>query len=155
RTRAGLTQIALAEHIGVHRRSLQNWETGESYPKAETLQRLIALFLAQGVFTVGQEAEEAAQLWEQASQDGPHSLAPFDVASFARLLAERASTPAPPRAAPAPLAPANVPNRVLPEGLVTFLATDIEGSTQRWEHAPVAMQQALARHHAIVQQLTE
>src|SRR5215212_10729065 len=68
RTRAGLTQIALAEHIGVNRRSVQNWETGESYPKAETLQRLLALFLAQGVFTPGQEAEQAAQLWQQASQ---------------------------------------------------------------------------------------
>ena len=58
RTRAALTQIALASQIGVNRRSVQNWETGESYPKAETLRRLIALFLAQGVFTVGQEAEE-------------------------------------------------------------------------------------------------
>jgi class 3 adenylate cyclase len=44
---------------------------------------------------------------------------------------------------------------VLPEGLVTFLASDIEGSTVRWEHAPQAMQQALTRHHAIVQQLSE
>ena len=42
RTRAALTQIALASQIGVHRRSVLNWETGESYPKAETLQRLIA-----------------------------------------------------------------------------------------------------------------
>jgi class 3 adenylate cyclase len=33
------------------------------------------------------------------------------------------------------------------------LATDIEGSTQRWEQAPQAMQQALTRHHAILQQL--
>ena len=45
RTRVALTQIALAEQIGVHRRSVQNWETGVSYPKAEMLQRLIAVFL--------------------------------------------------------------------------------------------------------------
>jgi hypothetical protein len=38
----------------MNRRSVQNWETGESYPKAETLQRLLALFLAQAVFTPGQ-----------------------------------------------------------------------------------------------------
>src|SRR6266508_3355939 len=155
RTRAALTQIALAEHIGVHRRTVHNWETGESYPKAETLHRLIALFLAQGVFTAGQEAEEAAQLWEQASQDGPHPLGAFDAAWFARLLAERSSTPAPAHASPTPLAPGGVLDRELPEGLVSFLATDIEGSTQRWEHFPQAMQQALVRHHAILKQLSE
>ena len=32
RTRIALTQIALAEAIGVHRRSVQKWETGLSYP---------------------------------------------------------------------------------------------------------------------------
>jgi len=155
RTRAGLTQIALAEHIGVHRRSVLNWEMGESYPKAETLPHLIAVFLAQGVFTPGQEAEQAAQLWQQASQDGPHPLAAFDAASVARLLAEHSSTRVPAHPPATPLAPASAPGRVLPEGLVTFLASDIEGSTQRWERAPQAMQQALARHHAIFHQLTE
>ena len=93
RTRAALTQIALASQIGVNRRSVQKWETGESYPKAETLQRLIAVLLIQGVFIVGQEAEEAAQLWELASQAAPHPLGAFDAVWFARLLAERASTP--------------------------------------------------------------
>ncbi len=39
RTRAALTQIELAEQIGVHRRSVQNCETGESYPKAGLLRR--------------------------------------------------------------------------------------------------------------------
>jgi len=33
RTRIALTQIALAEAICVHRRSVQNWETGLSYPR--------------------------------------------------------------------------------------------------------------------------
>src|SRR3982750_1966660 len=94
RTRAALTQIALASQIGGHRRSLLNWETGESYPKAEALQRLIAAFLVQGVFTPGQEAEEVAQLWEQARQDAPHPLAVFDAAWFARLFAEHSSTAA-------------------------------------------------------------
>src|SRR6266508_2006783 len=155
RTRVALTQIALAEHIGVHRRSVQNWETGESYPKAETLHRLVALFLAQGVFTVGQEAEQAAQLWEQARQDAPHPLGAFDSASFARLLAERSSTPVPAHTPFTQHAPGGALDRVLPQGLVTFLATDIEGSTQRWEHFPQAMQQALVRHHAILKQLTE
>jgi class 3 adenylate cyclase len=38
----------------------------------------------------------------------------------------------------------------LPTGPVTFLYTDIDGSTQRWERAPSAMRVALKRHHAIV-----
>ena len=38
----------------------------------------------------------------------------------------------------------------LPSGTVTFLFTDIEGSTTRWEHQPDAMRVALARHDALV-----
>ena len=38
----------------------------------------------------------------------------------------------------------------LPSGTVTFLFTDIEGSTTRWEHHPEAMQAALARHDVLV-----
>jgi class 3 adenylate cyclase len=38
----------------------------------------------------------------------------------------------------------------LPTGIVTFLLTDIEGSTRLWEGEPNAMRQALARHDAIV-----
>ena len=38
----------------------------------------------------------------------------------------------------------------LPSGTVTFLFTDIEGSTTRWEHQPEAMSAALARHDALI-----
>ena len=38
----------------------------------------------------------------------------------------------------------------LPGGTVTFLFTDIEGSTARWEHQPEVMRAALARHDALV-----
>ena len=38
----------------------------------------------------------------------------------------------------------------LPTGTVTFLFTDIEGSTTRWEHHPDAMRVALARHDALL-----
>src|SRR5688572_23363160 len=34
----------------------------------------------------------------------------------------------------------------LPSGTVTFLLTDVEGSTALWEQAPNAMRSALARH---------
>ena len=43
----------------------------------------------------------------------------------------------------------------LPQGTVTFLFTDIEGSTQLWERHPEAMQAALARHDALLRQLVE
>src|SRR5688572_12503579 len=38
----------------------------------------------------------------------------------------------------------------LPSETVTFLFTDIEGSTTRWEHQPAAMASALARHDALL-----
>jgi predicted ATPase/class 3 adenylate cyclase len=41
-------------------------------------------------------------------------------------------------------------NSDLPSGTVTFLFTDIEGSTPLWEHEPEQMRAALARHHAIL-----
>src|SRR5262245_51287186 len=87
RTRTTLTQSALAEQLDVHRRSVQNWETGASYPKAEQLQRLIAVFLRHHAFTPGNEREEAQALWEQATQDGPHPLPFFDQVWFVRTLA--------------------------------------------------------------------
>ncbi len=39
----------------------------------------------------------------------------------------------------------------LPSGMLTFLFTDIEGSTPRWERAPHEMTKALARHDTIIQ----
>src|SRR6476646_1615886 len=95
RRRVALTQIALAEAIGVHRRSVQNWETGESYPKAEMLQRLIAVFLRHHAFVLGHERAEALALWEQAARDGPHPLPTFDEVCFARTLALHITAPPP------------------------------------------------------------
>ena len=40
-----------------------------------------------------------------------------------------------------------------PTGTVTFLFTDIEGSTTRWEHHPDAMRTALARHDTLLRQI--
>ena len=38
----------------------------------------------------------------------------------------------------------------LPSGTVTFLFTDIEGSTRLWQQFPDAMESALSRHHALL-----
>jgi predicted ATPase/class 3 adenylate cyclase len=45
--------------------------------------------------------------------------------------------------------------RVLPTGTVTFLFSDIEGSTKRWETHPEEMECALARHDALVRGAVE
>ena len=42
-----------------------------------------------------------------------------------------------------------------PSGTVTFLFTDIEGSTQRWEQHPAAMDAAVKRHDEIMQREIE
>ncbi len=42
-----------------------------------------------------------------------------------------------------------------PAGTVTFLFTDIEGSTKLWEAQPAAMQAALARHDALLREAIE
>lgn len=39
-----------------------------------------------------------------------------------------------------------------PEGVVTFLFTDVQGSTRLWEQHPAAMRHALARHDSVLHQ---
>jgi len=39
----------------------------------------------------------------------------------------------------------------LPTGTITFLFTDVEGSTKLWEQSPEKMRAALARHDALVE----
>ena len=43
--------------------------------------------------------------------------------------------------------------RQLPEGEITFLLTDVAGSTRLWERAPEAMATALARHDELAEQV--
>src|SRR5262245_42396191 len=87
RSRAKLTQAELASQIGVHRRSVQNWESGETYPTAENLRALIALLITVDAFTSGQEHDEATDLWQKVSQAAPHPFPLFDTAWFNQLLA--------------------------------------------------------------------
>src|SRR6476660_8357958 len=43
----------------------------------------------------------------------------------------------------------------LPTGTVTFLFTDVEGSTRLWEQHPEQTRLALARHDALIESLVE
>src|SRR5918912_1550686 len=43
----------------------------------------------------------------------------------------------------------------LPTGTVTFLFTDVEGSTKLWERSPEQMRRALARHDQLIESLVE
>lgn len=45
-------------------------------------------------------------------------------------------------------------NAMPPSGTVTFLFTDVEGSTQRWEKYPAAMQLAFSRQEQIIREAT-
>ena len=45
--------------------------------------------------------------------------------------------------------------RAMPSGVVTFLFTDIEGSTRRWEADPEGMRAALADHDEVLRSAIE
>ena len=45
------------------------------------------------------------------------------------------------------------PDDVLPEGVVTFLLTDIEGSTELWDRRADDMSGALTRHEHIIEEI--
>jgi predicted ATPase/class 3 adenylate cyclase/predicted Ser/Thr protein kinase len=45
--------------------------------------------------------------------------------------------------------------RPLPEGVITFMLTDVEGSTALWERAPDDMRVSLVRHESIIREAVE
>src|SRR2546426_5985517 len=68
RTAIGLTQAGMAEHLGVSRHAVGEWEAGSSYPKAEHLKALLALAVGQQAFPAGREEEEIRAFWKAAHQ---------------------------------------------------------------------------------------
>ncbi|HKV02024.1 MAG TPA: helix-turn-helix transcriptional regulator, partial [Ktedonobacteraceae bacterium] len=68
RTAIGLTQAGLAEFLGVSRKAVGGWESGDSYPKASRLKALLTLAVHQGTFPAGREAEEIRAFWQAAHQ---------------------------------------------------------------------------------------
>ena len=93
RGRTHLTQREFAERIGVHPRSVGDWEMGVNHPSAARLQAVIAALLEVGGLTTGQEMAEAQELWAAVERDAARMRTPFDSLWFARLLAEHHAPP--------------------------------------------------------------
>jgi DNA-binding SARP family transcriptional activator len=55
----------------------------------------------------------------------------------------------------APKQKPTAPPRLLPTGVVTFMLSDVVGSTRLWEKAPAAMTDALARHEVLLREAVE
>jgi predicted ATPase/class 3 adenylate cyclase/DNA-binding XRE family transcriptional regulator/Tfp pilus assembly protein PilF len=135
-----LTQEALAEQIGCSVQTIRKIESGKRRP-----------------------SQQIADLLFKALR-----LPPQDRGSFMKIA--RAIPTAPTQAVqpqPAPTPPsAHTADRTggrptirqpraWPQGMVTFLFTDIEGSTRLWEQHPRAMPEAITRHDAIVRRAIE
>jgi DNA-binding XRE family transcriptional regulator len=99
RGRTGLTQRQLAGRVGVSARSVQDWESGVSYPSAEGLRALVRALLEGHGLTPGHERGEAEALWAAVERAAPRMRTPFDPAWFAGLRGERAASAAGPEGA--------------------------------------------------------
>src|SRR6266705_1308135 len=89
RKKAALTQVELAKLVGVTEKTVRNWEGGTDYPSESHLKKLIETYLCRGVFTPGQEREEAKTLWERACQSASRRKAIFDETWFTFRLAQQ------------------------------------------------------------------
>ena len=77
RKKAGLSQDALAEQLGISRQAVSKWETGESVPETG---KLAALAAALGITDAG------CFTWDEETQSRPHSQAPDWVENLPRFL---------------------------------------------------------------------
>ena len=68
RVKIGLTQAGLAKILGVSRRTVVGWESGNSYPKTEYLKELLAFAIKQHAFSAGKEADKIREFWQIAHQ---------------------------------------------------------------------------------------
>jgi predicted ATPase/class 3 adenylate cyclase len=116
-----LTQAELAERVGCAVGTVRKIETDERRPSKQIAARL------------------ADQL-----QLAPEELALFLKAARAEVGVDRLAPPT--QLVPPP----TVAAASLPHGTVTFLFTDIEGSTQLWQRHPQAMGAVVARHEALL-----
>jgi predicted ATPase/class 3 adenylate cyclase len=127
-----LTQAELAQRVGCVPGTIKSIEAETRRPSKQ-----LAVLLADALGLEGQER------------------ALFLKAARAELNADRLPPPTKGDRTPGDAAPHVRPDggqAALPTGVITFLATDLEGSTRLWEQHPQAMSTALARHDAILKQ---
>jgi predicted ATPase/class 3 adenylate cyclase len=98
-------------------------------------------------------SRQMAERLADALQVTPAERAAFVRAARAELAADQIALAAQPLGGAAAAPP--TPDTPLPRGTVTFLFTDIEGSTQLWEQHPAAMPAALARHDRLLREAIE
>jgi predicted ATPase/class 3 adenylate cyclase len=121
-----LTQAELAERVGCALGTIRHIEAEERRPSKQ-----LAALLADALGI--EAAQRAAFVGAARAEQGVDRLTP-----------------------PSQLAPERrVDEARLPRGTVTFLFTDIEGSSKLWEQHPQAMPVALARHEAMLRSSIE
>jgi transcriptional regulator with XRE-family HTH domain len=141
RQAAALSQEALAERAGLSTDAISVIERGKrGPPRPDTVALLVQ--------ALGLTTEERACFVAAAHQREPPAApgTPDGLPAPPSTVSEGAGAP-PSLVAPPP------PPRVaaLPTGTLTFLLTDVEGSTGLWEEQPTTMRQALARHDALIE----
>jgi predicted ATPase/class 3 adenylate cyclase len=128
-----LTQAELAAQVGCAEVTIRRIEADERRPSRQIAQRLANQLALP-------PEQQAAFIQAARAELGADRLAPPPI------VAREAVVPAPAAMTDA----ASAVMRRLPSGTVTFLFTDIEGSTQLWEQHPHAMPEALAHHDALI-----
>lgn len=134
-----LTQGDLAQRVGCSLETIRKIEADARRPS-----RQIAAILAEQLGLP--PIERAAFIQVARAELGVDRLAP-PAQTITRGAFVPVSDTAAPTAAPTP--PLEMPT-ALPSGTVTFLLTDIAGSTKLWEQQPEMMQVALAHHDSIL-----
>src|SRR5262245_54674557 len=86
-------------------------------------------------------SRQIAERLAESLQITPAQRAAFVQAARGELATDRLDLPLPPEEVAR-----------LPSGTITFLCTDIAGSSQLWEQHPEAMRLALARHDSILRE---
>jgi class 3 adenylate cyclase len=131
-----LTQAELADQAGCVAGTIKSIEADARRPSKQLAERLADVLELQPV-------ERALFLQAARAELAPDRLPPAAASPTPVLTVARPS-------AVAADAATDEEQRMLPTGTVTFLFSDIEGSTRLWEQQPQAMRVALTRHDAVL-----